>query len=133
MTKGWRQESARHALASKGFKTGTKPTSKEYNLPKEPEGYQGWTNRATWAFNLWITNTEGDYRYWQEEARNSDSSEELAKRMKDYLEDLQNEIVERPEETTREARLMISDIGDIHDIDYYEVAEGFYKEAKEGD
>jgi hypothetical protein len=32
----------------------------------EPEtGYQGWTNRATWATNLWLTNTEPYYRALQ--------------------------------------------------------------------
>jgi hypothetical protein len=25
-------------------------------------GYQGWTNHATWATNLWLTNTEPYYR-----------------------------------------------------------------------
>ena len=94
------------------------------------EKYNGWHNRATWAFNLWITNNEGDYRYWIEEAKNSDTSEELADRMKEYLEELQQTIIERPDHTTKEARQMLLDIGNITDIDYYEVAKGFFDELE---
>ena len=31
--------------------------------------YNGWTNYETWAVNLWLTNEEGSYNYWQQEAR----------------------------------------------------------------
>jgi hypothetical protein len=32
-------------------------------------GYNGWTNYETWCLQLWLTNEEGSYRYWREEAR----------------------------------------------------------------
>jgi hypothetical protein len=28
--------------------------------------YNGWTNYETWVINLWMSNEEGTYRYWQE-------------------------------------------------------------------
>ena len=35
---------------------------------KKPEGYNGWTNHATWCLALWIDNEEPSYRYWREAA-----------------------------------------------------------------
>ena len=35
---------------------------------KNTEKYNGWTNHATWAVNLHITNEEGSDSYWREEA-----------------------------------------------------------------
>jgi len=32
------------------------------------EGYNGWTNYETWCVHLWLSNEEGSYRYWREEA-----------------------------------------------------------------
>jgi hypothetical protein len=32
------------------------------------EGYNGWANYETWCVHLWMTNDEGSYRYWREEA-----------------------------------------------------------------
>lgn len=32
------------------------------------QGYNGWANYPTWCIHLWITNEEGDYNYWREQA-----------------------------------------------------------------
>jgi hypothetical protein len=32
------------------------------------KGYNGWANYETWCVHLWLTNEEGSYRYWREEA-----------------------------------------------------------------
>lgn len=31
------------------------------------QGYNGWSNRETWAVKLWIDNEESSYHFWQEE------------------------------------------------------------------
>src|SRR4051794_10856032 len=38
-------------------------------FPREPKEYNGWANYETWCVHLWLTNEEGSYRYWREEAR----------------------------------------------------------------
>lgn len=35
----------------------------------EDRSYNGWSNYETWAVNLWLSNTEEDYRYWRDAAR----------------------------------------------------------------
>ena len=32
------------------------------------ERYNGWANYETWCVHLWLSNEEGSYRYWREEA-----------------------------------------------------------------
>jgi len=94
----------------------------------ENEKYNGWTNRETWAFNLWLTNNEGDYNYWKEQAKQQKDANKLAQELKEFLEDLWISLIDNPAETTREARLMLQDIGDIDNINYYEVAQAFLEE-----
>ena len=33
--------------------------------------YEGWSNRATWAVNLWISNEEPSYRHWTHAAQSA--------------------------------------------------------------
>ena len=37
-------------------------------MSEESKGYNGWANYETWCVHLWLTNEEGSYRYWREEA-----------------------------------------------------------------
>jgi hypothetical protein len=37
-------------------------------MTDDTKGYNGWTNYETWCVHLWLTNEEGSYRYWREEA-----------------------------------------------------------------
>jgi hypothetical protein len=38
-------------------------------MSDEATRYNGWANYETWCVHLWLTNEEGSYRYWREEAR----------------------------------------------------------------
>lgn len=72
----------------------------------ETEKYQGWTNYETWNVNLWLSNDEPSYAYWQERAKDVFDSAEagevltksqdarytLAAELKDHIAD-----EERPE------------------------------------
>lgn len=33
------------------------------------KGYNGWTNYETWCVYLWLSNDEGSYLHWRQEAR----------------------------------------------------------------
>jgi len=37
-------------------------------MSDETKGFNGWSNHETWCVHLWLTNEEGSYRYWREEA-----------------------------------------------------------------
>ena len=37
-------------------------------MSNDTKGYNGWTNYETWRVHLWLSNDEGSYNYWLEEA-----------------------------------------------------------------
>ena len=37
-------------------------------MSSDTKTYNGWTNYETWCVHLWLSNDEGTYRYWREEA-----------------------------------------------------------------
>lgn len=49
--------------------------------------YNGWTNYETWLVNLWMSNDEGSYLYWAEEAKGYDDAHALADALKDHHEE----------------------------------------------
>ncbi len=46
----------------------TAETKNQYILAESHTRYEGWTNYETWAVHLWLTNEQGDYHYWREQA-----------------------------------------------------------------
>lgn len=48
--------------------------------------YNGWTNRATWLVNLWLTNDEGDYNWLREMALEAEDAEDMAVQVQRSLE-----------------------------------------------
>ena len=98
------------------------------------EKYEGWTNRETWAYNLWLSNEEGTYKTINEMARSAirKSKKEaggnapmaighLSHDLKDFLD----EVVEHARDGNAEAFKMVDDIGSRWRIDYGEIAKNW--------
>jgi len=108
---------------------------------KNKETYNGYTNRETWALSLWLNNTEGDYNYWIEQAKealeNNDTEQHakwaVVQQLKELIDDIGNNILSNPEQTTKPQRSMFLDIGNVSIIDFYEVAQEFIDTVKENE
>ena len=83
--------------------------------------YQGWKNYETWAVALWLSNEQGSYEYWRDEARitarHSDDREEATSSL---AQSLKNSI----EESAPEVEGLFADLlnAAIGEVDWYEVA-----------
>ena len=51
----------------------------------QADDYNGWSNRATWNANLWLTNTESLYKLMEKIAKGCHSVSELADNMEGFL------------------------------------------------
>ena len=53
--------------------------------------YNGWTNYETWLVNLWMSNDEGSYNYWNERAaeiiKGADDRDEASGFLADAIKD----------------------------------------------
>ena len=104
------------------------------------EGYNGWTNRATWACNLWITNDQGMYESAKERVElmktdwkpvynfqtEADWVHDAAASLQEWWEELTD-----PDEELMECKTilqMVRDIGDERVIDWAEIAESLVSE-----
>jgi uncharacterized membrane protein YkoI len=110
-------------------------------MSDETNKYNGWANYETWCVHLWLTNEEGDYRYWREEAarhrkeaprhanvREGIWSVELAERVS-LAEEMKSEIEEA---SPIEGASLFSDLlnGAISEVDWQEVADAFLEEVE---
>lgn len=96
-----------------------------------PDEYNGWTNRETWAAALHIDNDYGTYTMrneWVEEAREDEAPVwHLADRLQNWLEELAQDVVDG-EPTSEGVRMMLREIGSLWRVDYREIAQGWLSE-----
>mgnify|MGYP003108365507 FL=1 len=89
--------------------------------------YNGWTNYETWNFNLWITNTEGDYRHALQLTKDSINKYELSKDLEEWAEDMADDVLRSYEY----AHGFITDMvnSSVKSVNFYEVAEHLWDEV----
>ena len=92
------------------------------------EEFNGWTNRETWAMNLWLENDEGIYNEMneltREEIKGHDEGEAinpyyLGERLQEWVEalfDYENVI------HNRDLFLMLTDVGSLYRVNWREIA-----------
>jgi hypothetical protein len=92
------------------------------------EEFNGWTNRETWAMNLWLENDEGIYNEMnglvREEVEGHDEGEVinpyyLGERLQEWVEalfDYENVI------HNRDLFLMLTDVGSLYRVNWREIA-----------
>ena len=96
--------------------------------------YNGWSNRETWATNLWIQNEYSLYTdmetFWQElhlDPMDGDimptTPAEISK-FADYIEETITELLSF-ENMTRSTYSMLTDIGSMYRVNWYEIAKTY--------
>lgn len=94
--------------------------------------YNGWTNRETWATNLWIDNEFGLYERVNEMAKEIFESEDKFKTstMATQLEELFDELFDMESLfANRELITMMSDIGSLYRVNWGEIAQSKLEEV----
>ena len=102
------------------------------------EGFNGWTNRETWAAKLHIDNDQALYEmareYTQEEIQGHDEGEEinayhLGQTFKGWIED---DLLTLENIAGNQALFnMLTDIGSLYRVDWREIADSYIQELKE--
>ena len=102
------------------------------------EEYNGWSNRETWAVNLWLDNDQGLYEiardYAKQEIDGHDKGEEinpyyLGESLRNYIEEdlLTFENVSQ----NKNLWIMLTDIGSLYRVNWREIAEAQLAKALE--
>lgn len=89
------------------------------------EEYNGWTNRETWATNLWIDNERGIYEMVQDMAKTSLEEHQEGGAdscLAESIESLFDEAFEDIENMTNEGLNMLKDIGSLYRVNWQEIA-----------
>jgi hypothetical protein len=105
------------------------------------EKYNGWSNYETWCVNLWLTNDEGTYRFWKEEARRAIKDSEDSREVRDEGELIKDVARARLAEWLKDA-LEMTDLlaaGNVYadllaaalgEVDWQEIAADFLSETE---
>jgi hypothetical protein len=97
-------------------------------MSNDTKTYNGGTNYETWCVHLWLSNEEGSYRYWREEAGRhlkedrEDARGNLAEQLKSELE----------EASPLEEASLFSDLlnAALSEVDWHEVADAFLEDLE---
>lgn len=87
--------------------------------------YNGWTNRETWATALHINNDEGLLSPILEVSQLHTNIRELADEIEAFVEEI---LSFDNISTNRNAFLMLTDIGSLYRVNWYEIAGTFMEE-----
>lgn len=91
------------------------------------EGYNGWTNYATWNVALWLDNDEYLQEQAEEIAREDGTPSDLADSYKSYVESLVEEIAP----AVFEASFVADLFGSAFDsVDWYEIADHYLSDVR---
>ena len=91
--------------------------------------YNGWTNYATWNFNLWITNEEPDHHHALGLAEDSENKYELSKKLEEWAEDMASDALTSYEYTHGFIKDMVN--SSVGEVNFYEVATHLWEERQE--
>lgn len=95
--------------------------------------YNGWTNRETWAVKLHWDNTYGDYLFFSELAKEyftrGDAVYVFADRLKEEYDQIKESVFDG--EATKEAKMMVQDVGSDWRVEWVEIANAYYDEFRE--
>lgn len=103
----------------------------------EEQGFQGWTNRETWATALHIDNDQGlleialDYARTERKEHQEDGTDAvyyLAETLEGWFDDISGDFTE----LSLNAYNMLRDIGSLYRVNWRELAEHYLDQAREG-
>jgi len=85
--------------------------------------YNGWSNYETWNVSLWIDNEPSTYEEARDMARQARSEGDLARALKDWVQDMAPDL----------GASMFSDLlsAALGEVDWYEIASHYYEEMHE--
>lgn len=92
------------------------------------KGYNGWTNYETWLVNIWMTNSEGSSRYWDDIARrcyDEDDPEESTRKLAKRLE---YELGQVPDDLSGFHKDMLG--AALCEVDWDEIAEHLLEDCR---
>ena len=98
-----------------------------------PDEYNGWTNRETWACALHLSNDEGLYREAVRivgEAKTSGMAFQPAESLKSWVTEMVEEVLfpDAGEAPSQLIRSMVHDVGSFWRVDWEAVSQSFMEE-----